>query len=531
MVRLSPRARPILFVIAAVLALSGALGVVVHGLVERHRTPLDTARTLAEHGRYAEAETIYLALARHSVPSLPALVELMDNHRNLLLFAANHRLSPERPELLQAIAASETAIDSVLMSPGLAPDVALLAQFWNKVTRGEATPEDRAIVAAIAASDPPAPWSNHLLGREADDDERDSEAAEDFAREAGAFEGRRDDADAAFAEWVDTQDWARIGRALRNPRFARQVRASLRMKAAVARRDGLEMARWFFPAQYEDVTAGILLLVIASGVVWFAICAQIGLIGQRARFRIALYGAAFVLGVLSTYVTLALAIFEHALGFVETGQMVRDAIYFVVGVGLREELSKALLVLPLIPVVVRWGRRREALACGALVGLGFAVEENIGYFQMGLSTALARFLTANFLHVGTTGLVAVALDDHFRGRQNEPGELSRTLMLVILVHGLYDFFLSSNSVSGGSFLAMFVFVLLTRRFVDVLRELPGREGPLLRWFCIGLSVVAGASFVYACTIVAPQEAIFALLEGVLGLAIVTYVFVQEFSSI
>jgi len=133
--------------------------------------------------------------------------------------------------------------------------------------------------------------------------------------------------------------------------------------------------------------------------------------------------------------------------------------------------------------------------------------------------------------VGTTGLVAVALDDHFRGRENEHGELSRTLMLVIAIHGLYDFFLSSSSVSGGSFLAMFVFVLLTRRFVDVLRELPGREGPLLRWFCIGLSVVAGASFVYACTIVAPQEAIFALLEGVLGLAIVTYVFVHEFGRI
>jgi hypothetical protein len=74
---------------------------------------------------------------------------------------------------------------------------------------------------------------------------------------------------------------------------------------------------------------------------------------------------------------------------------------------------------------------------------------------------------------------------------------------------------------------MLVFILLTRRFVDVIRSLPGREGPLARWFLVGLAVVAGASFVYASALVGPWTAATALLEGLFGVAIVAYVFVRE----
>jgi hypothetical protein len=98
----------------------------------------------------------------------------------------------------------------------------------------------------------------------------------------------------------------------------------------------------------------------------------------------------------------------------------------------------------------------------------------------------------------------------------------------VVAHGLYDFFLSKD---GSSFLSMFVFVLLARRFVNVLRGLPGREGPLLRWFLVGLALVAGASFVYASILVGPQHAATSLLEGMFGVAIVTYVFVQELRTI
>jgi RsiW-degrading membrane proteinase PrsW (M82 family) len=514
---IDPRIRsatPVILLVLAVCALAGAL---VGPIVARGRGPLDRARSLTRTGRFAEAEQAYLELAGQRPASLPVIIELLDNHAALVVDAS--------PGALDA------PVDAVLAAPDLPPGVALLGRWWLGVLRGRPRDDDASAVLAAALADPPLPWANHLLGREARHEDDDERAAELFAREATAFDDRRGDANAACQQWIEDEAWPRLREALSQPRFARQVSAGVRMQDALRRRDWGGVARWFFPSQYEGATVPILLLAAISACVWFALCAVVGRARDRLRVRAPLFLAAFVLGIGSTYVTMALAIAEQRfLGLAEKGQAVLDLIYFVVGVGVREELSKALLFLPLLPALRRWGSRRESLACGALVGLGFAAEENVGYFHMGLSTALSRFLTANFLHISTTGLVAVAVDDAVRGREVRAGDLSRTLMLVVVAHGLYDFFLSTGSADT-SFLSMFVFVLLTRRFVDVIRSLPGREGPLARWFLVGLAVVAGSSFVYASALVGPGHAATALLEGMFGMAIVAFVFVRELGRV
>ncbi len=356
-------------------------------------------------------------------------------------------------------------------------------------------------------------------------------AARRFAREGAAFEERHEDVDDACRIWVALNDWGALASALAQPRFAAQASAATRMEEATHRRDWVSVARWFFAAQYEGTTMGIAFLAGLAGLVWIAICGIIGRVDERPAFRGPLYLAAIGLGIASTYLTIAMVLVEeNFFHLVERHEPASDVIYFVVGVGLREELAKMLFLLPLIPIIKRWGRRREALACGALVGLGFAAEENLGYFHLGLATALARFLTANFLHISTTGLVAVALDDAARGRSEEATSLSRTLPLVVLTHGLWDF-LQSGSISFGPYLSMATFVLLARRFGDVIRELPGREGPLLRVFSVGLAVVAGGTFVYASSLVGPAHAGAALASGALGVAIVIYVFGQELGRI
>lgn len=532
------RFRSVSGVVFLVLLASALAGFFARPLVESRMSPLEHARQLARSGRLAEAERAYIALGRERPVALLALVELLDVHHRRLIVAMHHLRhegddpsGPPPPEAPPELG-DEAAIAAVVLADDLPPDVALLAAWWSRVTRGEAAPDDRGPVEAAANASPPVPWANHLLGREAQIDDRDQDAAERYAREASSFDDRRSDADAACALWIDGGDGDRLAQALGDPRFAHQVSPDVRLQDAIRRRDWRAAARWFLPAQYGDATPGILILALISGLVWFTLCIQMGLVDERPRFRIPLYLGAFVLGVASTYVTLALALLEHAYGFDEKGQPLADAIYYVVGVGLREELSKALLLLPLLAIVLRWGRRREALACGALVGLGFAAEENIGYFHMGLATALARFLTANFLHVSTTGIAAVAIDDALRGREARAGDLSRALMTVIAAHGLYDFFLSSTAITGaGSFLSMLVFVFLARRFVGALRDLPGREKPLLRSFCVGLAIVAGSTFVYASALVGPGAAAVALAGGALGLALVTMVFLQELRNL
>src|SRR5205823_5797400 len=75
------------------------------------------------------------------------------------------------------------------------------------------------------------------------------------------------------------------------------------------------------------------------------------------------------------------------------------------------------LFLPLVPALLRRGSRIEAMTCGALVGLGFAAEENIGYFhRFGAQATLPRFLTANFFHMSLTAVVALSVFDTLRGR-------------------------------------------------------------------------------------------------------------------
>jgi RsiW-degrading membrane proteinase PrsW (M82 family) len=520
-------------IVLAILTVCGLAGLLILPILGRTQSPLSQARTLASSDRYAEAEEAYLDLARQRPASLPVLIELVDNdlgwRLHLLRSAADPELSNDPSRTPEAFAAR---VEAAVAAPDLPPDVALLARWWRGVVLRQPNEIDRAAVVAAADGDPPVPWANHLLARAALHTDAEDDAAGRFAREATFFDDRARDAGEACSLWLEDGDWDRLAAALQVPRFARQVGADVRFEMALRQSDWRSAARWFFPSQYQGATLGIWLLAAVSGLVWFGLCALIGHVRERPRVRLPLYVGAFVLGVASTYVTVAVSIAEERLlKFAEKGVAVLDAIYFVVGVGLREELSKALLFLPLVPILRRWGRRREALACGALVGLGFAAEENLGYLRMGLSTALARFLTANFLHLSTTGLVAVAIDDAVRGRETREGDLSRTLMLVVVAHGLYDFFLSSSDVGGGSFLSMFVFILLTRRFVDVLRQLPGREAPLARWFLMGLALVVGASFVYASSLVGPGPAAAALFEGGIGVAIVAYVFARELESV
>ncbi len=528
--------------VAVVLLASVLLGFVVDRLVARAQTPLQRARHLGEAGSLVAAEQEYLRIVAERPADVPVIVDLLEVHARIDEAVAEEHDDmppapsagkPRRPKHVEK-GASEARIDAVVSSPALSGDAALLVRWWRAVLGRSSSSDDDDAVLAVADREPPAAWANHLLGRQAQLEGDMAKAAKRFAREGMSFADRPDDVELACRLWVTEGEWGGLASALAQPRFAAQVPAATRMEEAMHRRDWLAVARWFLPAQYEGTTWGVGLLAALAGLVWTVICAVIGRVDERPSFRGPLYLAALVLGVASTYLTIALVLLEEqALHFVERGEPASDAIYFVVGVGLREELSKMALLLPLVPIIKRWGRRREALACGALVGLGFAAEENIGYFHGGLATAHGRFLTANFLHISTTGLVAVSLDDAARGRNEEATSLSRTLPLVVITHGMWDFLATDGAVFGdlGGYLSMITFVFLARRFGDVIRDLPGREGPLLRVFSVGLAIVAGGTYVYAASLVGPAHAAAAVASGALGLVVTIYVFAQELARV
>src|SRR5262249_20981405 len=289
--------------------------------------------------------------------------------------------------------------------------------------------------------------------------------------------------------------------------------------------------RWLWPAGYASTKPWPIALAILSAVLWLAITTRLGRILDPAKGRALLYALAFVLGILSIYPTLLISIIEEDIfHFRIIGQLVPDGIYFIFGVGLREEAAKLLLFLPLLPVLLRRGSRIEAMTCGALVGLGFASEENIGYFSHGLpSTALARFLTANFLHMSLTALVALSVYDGKRGRSTPHDRFNVIFPLIVLIHGAYDFFLSDPGFSGFSLLSMLLLILVAQQFLRQLLVATSRfeEEGVLRLFVWSLTLLTGASYIYATTLVGPWMAVRLIAVGSLGVAVLIYMFVRE----
>jgi hypothetical protein len=169
-----------------------------------------------------------------------------------------------------------------------------------------------------------------------------------------------------------------------------------------------------------------------------------------------------------------------------------------------------------------------------MVGLGFAAEENLGYLASDdLHTGLARFLTANFMHMAMTGILASALDDFLRDEKGENTDFFRVSLMVVMMHGAYDVLLS-HSEFGGPFLAMVVFVLLTRLFlasVDQARRRADRAsardwGTPVHAFVLAVAAVTGTSMAHALVLVGPKNAGLVLAEGLLGEAVIVFVFIR-----
>lgn len=214
------------------------------------------------------------------------------------------------------------------------------------------------------------------------------------------------------------------------------------------------------------VPYGMLALAFFGAALWYFILVQHS---DRERWRWARPIAALMAGVCSVWPTLTiLAYQEFVQGMTSDAPFPHDLIYYLVGVGLREEGCKLLLFALFLPWLL-WRRQPGlALLTGAFVGLGFSLEENIGYYQdYGGTIAWTRFLSANFLHISLTGICAHSLYHMLRTRFARADEFIGTFMLAIAAHGGYDW-LATGALSDNGWLSIVVLVLTAARFIDLL---------------------------------------------------------------
>lgn len=522
------------------LVVPGLVGLVVAFLVtlalvtfvNRPRTDEQRADALLRSGRPARAEEIYARLLRER-PTVPLAIGLLEAHDSARLLEQIGQMSDDGQRRKMGLPAAEPpmteeALDELFA--GLPEDVSVIARFSRGLAKSTVPNDVRAAVTAGAAREPPMPWANHVLAREAARQLRPREAAEFFEREGLSFPERRSDVDASLEIWLTLREWDVLRERLSDPRIAAAAGPAAKYRLAIHDNDWRAAVKQL-PKMWAPHLGGTGVVISAIAALgWAFFCARLGKLGERPAFRLPLYAVAFVLGVASVLPTvLLIAIEEAKLHLVQTGDPARDILFFVFGVGLREEAAKLLLFLPLLPILRRWGDKLDVLVCGALVGLGFAAEENLNYLaDENLSTGLARFVTANFFHMALTGTLASALDDFVTDRERHASDFSRTSLFVVAIHGAYDF-LISHPEFGGAYFAMAAFVVLTRLFlqaVDRARRRADRGLTPLHAFVFAMATVTGVSLAYAVVAVGPMGAFLVMGSGLLGVAVIVYVFVR-----
>jgi RsiW-degrading membrane proteinase PrsW (M82 family) len=506
---------------------AGALVCALAGRVQKGaRTgeePDEHAAVLSSTGWYAAAESAYVGLLRES-PTVPRILAFIDNHERGLHATLKRRaggggdLPPggHDEDLMPA-----EAVEGVLA--GLPAELALIGRFVWEGDEAEPTPAVKALVEVGADRDPPSPWFNHVLAVDALRSGDAESAARRLEREGLSFPERAEDVDQALNLWMGAEDWDTARLRMADPQVRAAVGPDTKARFAEHERDWAGAAWWNAVGYRARLRPWSVAMSATAAIAWGLFCARLGKIGQRPGRKTAFYLTAFVLGVLSVVPTvIAIAVEEAKLRLVETGDAGRDMLYFVFGVGLREEACKLLLLSPLLPFVRRWGDRLDVLVCGAMTGLGFAAEENLNYLASGdLRVGLGRFLTANFFHMALTGTLAAAFSDFLSDTERNASDFSRVALTVIGLHGAYDFLLSHDEYGGG-FLAMTVFFFVGRVFLDAIeraRRTVDKGLSLVQVFVVATAVVTGVSAVRAGTTVGPAQAAAVMAEGLVGEAV------------
>ncbi|MDZ4287161.1 MAG: PrsW family glutamic-type intramembrane protease [Prosthecobacter sp.] len=316
-----------------------------------------------------------------------------------------------------------------------------------------------------------------------------------FVREARLFDDAlvaREDALRLALEMKDTETLREL---VSMPGGLAAMAPRLQYQAGEQLQDPWLMGTGLLRHRLTSLHFKVALLAGFAAALWYAI-----LVLQSAprRWRWLLPVAPLLAGMGSVWPALWMGAWqETTLQMQEDAPFPHDLWYFVMGVGLREELAKLAVFALFLPWLL-WRRAPGlALMTGAFVGLGFALDENIGYYErFGGGVALVRFLSANFLHAALSGMAAHALYDLLRSRFARADKFIATFLTVVAVHGLYDY-AAGKEAPGMNYLLMIVLAFTAWQFLDLLEhEAPGARQLVspAAVFLIGVAILIAMVF-------------------------------------
>jgi RsiW-degrading membrane proteinase PrsW (M82 family) len=121
--------------------------------------------------------------------------------------------------------------------------------------------------------------------------------------------------------------------------------------------------------------------------------------------------------------------------------------FSTLGIGAIEETCKFLPLALFIYSKRYFNEHTDGIIYFALAGLGFGLPENILYtLQFGAGAGFGRLILTPFFHAAITGMVGYFLAKQKLAGKN-PLAIWPYLLAAILLHGVYDFGLSSGNSS------------------------------------------------------------------------------------
>lgn len=374
----------------------------------------------------------------------------------------------------------------------------ILARLDKTGDKGKAALER---IRQVTASSPAVPCANQLLASVLLAKDQKPEALAALIRE-GALDDAGEARNAALLLAVELRDVEQLRILMRKPGWIESAPPLLQHTIGALTGDVWMQWKGLLVHQFANTRYSLLLLTMFTTGLWYVIFVQRS---DNERWRWARPLLPLMAGVCSVWPTLAILTYqEHHLGMTADAPFPHDLWYFLAGVGLREELSKLAAFALFLPWLL-WRRKPgAAVLIGAFIGLGFGLEENVGYYEEGGGVAWARFITANFMHASMTAILANSLYEMLRARFGHAERFLITFVMIIAAHGFYDYAIVSGfdeGMGGGlGLLPIIILALLANRLFDLLAEQTrpdtGSVSPAAV-FLIGSSLLIAALFIAA----------------------------------
>ncbi|AQQ70664.1 Protease PrsW [Limihaloglobus sulfuriphilus] len=145
---------------------------------------------------------------------------------------------------------------------------------------------------------------------------------------------------------------------------------------------------------------------------------------------------------------------------------IRDLIYCIFGVGLIEESMKLLPFLIILKISGQINKPIDYIIYASISALGFAFMENLNYFKSpGLSIVSVRTLSAVVLHMSLTSFAVYGLvyAKYIKNNKHKIAWLGGTWAAAVVIHGLYDFWLSAEWINDVFKLTSIIILIMAAR--------------------------------------------------------------------